>query len=632
MSVDTITATGPDLTTGPHRGGAPLRRFMRAETGSAAVVVAAAAAALVWANVDAGSYERAWGAHLAIQIGRVGPSHTLRFWIDSGLMTLFFFVVGLEVRREFEMGDLREHRRAVAPVLAGLGGVVVPVAIFLAFNAGHPSAHGWGVTMPTDTAFALGMLALVARGASDRLRIFLLTVSIADDVVALTVIATVYSEHLHVGALVIGLLLLAAIAVATLLGVYRCAACAVLGAASWLALSESGVDPILLGTVLGLLTPATPARRADFEQVTDLFRRFREQPTPDLARHARLGLRATISPNERLQRQWHPWTSYVIVPLFALANAGIELDVGFLRHALTSPVALGILLGGVVGKPVGVISSAYIAGRIPGGRLRPPVGWASLTGGGAVSGIGFTVSLLIAGIAFRGVELEDAKVGILAAALVSSALTWAVFAMTFRLPEGRRARALLGSTEPIVDLAVPVDPTRDHLRGPATGLVTVVEYGDFQCPFCARAEPVLRALMEEFGDVRLVWRHLPLTDIHPQAQLAAEVAEAAGTQGAFWAMHDRLLEQRGPFERADFLGHARALGLDLERFRRDLDNRAGVRRIAEDVDGADLSGVVGTPTLMIDGRRYDGVLDLAGVSEMVEAARLRRLAGVAPVG
>jgi Na+/H+ antiporter NhaA len=584
-----------------------------------------AIAALLWANVDTTSYEHVWETSLSIRVGGVGPAHTLRFWVNSGLMTLFFFVVGLEVRREFDVGELRDRKRAVIPIVAGLGGVVAPIGMFLVFNVGRSSVHGWGVTMATDTALAIGMLALVTRGGSDRLRNFMLSVSIADDVVALTVIATVYSEHLHVGALLIGLALFATIALTTLLGVFRCVLCALLGVGAWLALSESGVDPILLGTALGLLTPATMVRRTDLERVSALFRTFREQPTPDLAHSARLSLRETISPNERLQRLWHPWTSYLIVPLFALANAGIALNGGLLRHAITSPIALGILFGGAIGKPLGVIASARIAGRLSQGRLRSPVGWAALTGAGAVSGIGFTVSLLIAGLVFTGADLDDAKVGILATALLSAGVTWVVFRIASRMPDRQRAEALLGTAQYLVDLAEAVDPERDHIRGNADGLVTVVEYGDFQCPSCGRAEPVLRELLREFGEVRFVWRHLPLTDVHPHAQLAAEAAEAAGNQGEFWAMHDRLLEDQGSLARADLVGHALAIGMDVARFLQDLDAHAGSERISEDVDGADLSGVVGTPTLFVDGRRYQGQLDRQDLVDMVQVQQLRQL-------
>ena len=202
------------------------------------------------------------------------------------------------------------------------------------------------------------------------------------------------------------------------------------------------------------------------------------------------------------------------------------------------------------------------------GRLRPPVGWAATVGGGAIAGIGFTVSLLIAALAFHGVELREAKLGVLSAALCASALTWLVFRATAMLPERARIRALLGGSETLVDLVVPVDPERDHLRGPAEAPVTVVEYGDFECPYCGRAEPVVRELLADFGDVRYVWRHLPLSDVHPNAELAAEASEAAAAQGAFWEMHDLLLDHQGELRPARPQAYAERLGLDLERYPR----------------------------------------------------------------
>ena len=374
---------------------------------------------------------------------------------------------------------------------------------------------------------------------------------------------------------------------------------------------------------MGLLTYAYPAARVDLERASDLFRLFREQPTPELERSARAGLRSAISANDRLQQLYHPWTSYVIVPLFALANAGIAISGGFLSRAYTSPITLGILIGYVVGKPVGIAGTAWLVTRLSGGRLRPPVGWVAVAGAGAIAGIGFTISLLIATHAFHGVQLEEAKLGVLSAALVASLATWLVFSAASRLPRRLRIRALLGTAEPIVDLADPVDPERDHIRGPAEAPVTVLEYGDFECPYCGQAEPAVRDLLADFGDVRYVWRHLPLTDVHPHASAAAEAAEAAATQGAFWELHDVLLDHQDALRTSDLIGYAEDLGLDVERFEDDLRREAGSAHIAEDVDSADLSGVSGTPTFFINGRRHHGAYDLATLSAEVRAARAR---------
>jgi protein-disulfide isomerase len=374
---------------------------------------------------------------------------------------------------------------------------------------------------------------------------------------------------------------------------------------------------------VGLITWAYPARRTELERATDLFRSFREQPTPELARSARAGLRQAVSPNARLLSLYHPWTSYLIVPLFALANVGIAIDGDFLSRAYSSPITLGILLGYVVGKPVGITGVAWLVTKLSRGRLRPPVGWVATAGGGAIAGIGFTVSLLIAVLAFDGVELREAKLGVLSAALCASTLTWLVFRATALMPRRTRIRALLGGSETLVDLAVPVDPDRDHVRGPEEAPVTLVEYGDFECPYCGRAEPVVRELLADFGDLRYVWRHLPLSDVHPSAEIAAEAAEAAASQDAFWEMHDQLLDHQGELRPRHLHGYAERLGLDLERFDEDLRRHAYAARIEEDVDSADLSGVSGTPTFFINERRHDGAYDIETLSAAVRAARAR---------
>ena len=602
----------------------PLREFLRTETGGASILLSAAIAALVWVNVDASSYNALWGTALSIEVGRAGVDLDLRHWVNSGLMTFFFFVLGLEARREFDLGELRERRRLALPLLAAIGGMAAAVAIYLAFNMGGPSARGWGIAMSTDTAFALGLLALVGRRLPDRLRAFILTLVVVDDLLALVVIATVYTEQVKVSALLAALGIFGVVLVARALRVRRGLVYAVLGAMTWVALLESGIEPVVVGLAMGLLAYAYPAARSDLERAGDRFRQFREQPTPELERSAREELRSAISPNERLQLLYHPWSSYVIVPLFALANAGIAIDSGFLQRAFSSPITLGILFGYVAGKPLGIFGASWLVTRLSGERLRPPVGWAAVAGGGTIAGIGFTVSLLVATLAFEGAQLEEAKVGILSAALCASIVTWLLFRATELLPRRARIHALLGTDEPLVDLYMEVDAERDHIRGPieAPG-VTVVEYGDFECPYCGQAEPFVRELLREFGDVRYVWRHLPLNDVHPQAQLAAEAAEAAAEQDAFWEMHDLLLDHQDALQPADLIRYAEQLGLDIERFSSQLREHAGANRVAEDVNSADLSGVSGTPTFFINGRRHYGAYDTATLSAAVRAAKAR---------
>ena len=603
----------------------PLRAFLQTETGSAVVLLAGALAALVWANVDAASYERVWSTTLSITVGGSGISQSLQGWINTGLMTFFFFVIGLEARREFDLGELRDRRRVTLPVLAGLGGMAVPVLIYLAFNAGKDSAHGWGTAMSTDTAFALGLLALVGSGFPGRLRAYLLTVSVVDDVTALIVIAIAYSGTVSWRPLAVGLAIFGVILLVRAADIHFGPVYFLLGVCVWIAFFKSGIDPVVAGLMGGVIALAYPAQRSDLERASDLFRVFREQPTGELARSARAAVRSAVSPNERLQALWHPWTSYAIVPLFALANAGVHLNTAFLGRAYTSPVTLGILVGYVVGKPVGIFTTTWAGSRLSGGRLRPSVGWGSVAGGGTIAGIGFTVSLLIAALAFHGHQLAEAKVGVLSAALAAAGLTWVLSTALRRLPRGLRIRALLGTPDLIVDLAEPVDTERDHIRGPVGAPVTLLEYGDFECPYCGQAEPVVRELLRDFGDVTYVWRHLPLNDVHPQAQMAAEAAEAAAEQGAFWEMHDLLLDHQDALGMENLVGYAEDLGLDTDRFEEDLRTRVGARRVAEDVDSADLSGVSGTPTFFVNGLRHYGAYDIATLKAAVKTARAREL-------
>jgi Na+/H+ antiporter NhaA len=563
---------------------------------------------------------------LSIRLGDAGIAQDLRHWVNEGLMTFFFLVVGLEARRELDLGQLRERRRLALPVVAALGGMTLPAVIYLAFNAGGPAAHGWGAAVSTDTAFALGVLALVAPGGT-RLRVRLLTVAVFDDFVALLVIAIAYSEHLSVLPLAIAAgLFVVLVALRRAPTGWRGPAAAVAGVGMWIALYESGIDAVIAGLLIGLVTSAYQPVRTELEQAIELTRSFREQPTPELARTAQLGVASAISPNERLQYRLHPWTSFVIVPVFALANAGIHVDGDLLARAAGSPVTLGILAGYVAGKPLGLLGSSWLATRPRLGGLRRSLSWPELAGAGAVAGVGFTVSLLISSLAFEGRTLDEAKLGVLAAAVVASLAAWGVFRIARRLPEGMRARQLLGTAEELLDLSDDVDPERDHVRGSPDAPVTLVEYGDYQCPYCGHAEDTIRELLDSFGDdLRYVWRQLPLNDVHPNAQMAAEAAEAAAAQGAFWEMHDTLLAHQDELTPRALRRYAADVGLDVGRFWEELRRREHAPRIADDVASADASGVAGTPSFFINGRRHAGAYDVATLSEAVRKARAREV-------
>jgi protein-disulfide isomerase len=448
-------------------------------------------------------------------------------------------------------------------------------------------------------------------------------VAVVDDLVGLVVIALVFTVAVQGVALAVGLTMFVMMLVARNRGVHNGVVYAVLGVVAWVSFLKSGVDPVVVGLGLGLLTIAYPAARADLEHATDLFRVFREQPTSELQQEARAGLRSAISPNERWQQLFHPFTSFVVVPLFALANAGFAISGSFLLHAYGSPITLGIVIAYVIGKPIGITGATALVTRMSRGRITPPVGWASVLGGGAVAGIGFTVSLLIATLAFSGQHLAEAKLGVLTTLVVAPLASWSVLRVTERLPKRLKLRLLVGRAQTIVDLAVPVDPERDHIRGPEDAAVTLVEYGDLECPYCGQAETAIRELLSDFGDLRYVWRHLPLNDVHPHAQLAAEASEAAAAQDKFWEMHDMMLAHQGDLTLPAIIGYAKDLGLDIDRFKEHLRKRKGAGRIAEDVESADLSGVSGTPTFFINGHRHQDAYDVATLSKAVRLARTR---------
>jgi protein-disulfide isomerase len=324
-----------------------------------------------------------------------------------------------------------------------------------------------------------------------------------------------------------------------------------------------------------------------------------------------------VSVNERLQTTLHPWTGYVIVPLFALANAGVDLRGGLLGEALRSPLTWGVVLGLVAGKLVGVGLGALGAVRLGFGSLPQGVGSGQVLGGAALSGIGFTVSLLIAGLAFDTPALRSqATVGVLIAAVLSTVVGWLVFRLAAVL-RGERTAAL-----PMV-LDRPVEVGHDHIRGRADAPLTLVEYGDFECPFCGKATGVVRELVTRFGDdLRYVFRHLPLTDVHEHAELAAQAAEAAGAQERFWEMHDLMFRHQDELQLEDLIGYAGDLGLDVEQFTRDLGEGRHAERVRMDAASAEASGARGTPTFFIGDHRHIGAHDTETLASALEAARV----------
>ncbi len=605
------TATEPKLAT--------LRSFLSTEAGGAVVLLAATITALVWANSPwSDSYDALWATEVSLQIGDFALADDLGHWVNDGLMTLFFLLIGLEVRREFDMGEFRERRRVAVPVLAALGGMVLPIAIFLAASPDGEAARGWAMVMATDTAFAVGVLAVVGRRSSFRLRTFLLTLVIVDDVAAVLVIALFYSADVQLVLLAIAGALLLAMAVLRHIGYAATWAYALLGVGIWLAAFESGVHPTVAGVAIGLLTSAYPPRRASLEEATGVARAFRQRPSPALAAEATRSISRSLSPNERLQHALHPVSSFFVVPLFALVNAGVPFGDDLIDRLLGSSLVIAIVVGLVAGKTLGIPIGSWLATRRRLGGQALAVGWPSLVAASSVAGIGFTMSLLIAELSYTGDTLDEAKLGILLASTVAAVLSIGMFNAVGLLPREFLGRAEARTSRPLSDLTDRVDPGRDHLRGPAEAPVTLVEYGDFECPYCGRAAPVVEELLARFPDqLRFVFRHLPLVDVHPNAALAAQAAEAAGAQGRFWEMHDLLFNNQDELDQHDLSRHAADLGLDVATFESDLRSGRFGPRVAQDVNSAEEAGVAGTPSFFINEVRYRGAYDVETMETLV---------------
>lgn len=400
----------------------PMREFLRVEAAGSLLLLLAAAVALLWANSPwASSYDALWHTRLVLDVGGLHLDESLQHWVNDALMVIFFFVVGLEIKYELVNGDLRDPKTAALPIVAAIGGMAVPAGLYVALNPpGSDGGAGWGIPMATDIAFAVGVLGILGRRIPSAARLFLLTLAIVDDIGAILVIAVFYTSDLSLGWLAIALALLAALLAARMVRIWATVVYAILGVAVWFALLESGVHATLAGVAIGLLAPAAPllneevarrhARAALRDNVLD----------PDEQARLRFLLRESVSVVERLQSTLHPVSAYVVLPVFALANAGVEL--GAIGKVFTEPVGLGIILGLVVGKPLGIFVASVVAVRLGLGRLPEGTTWPMVLGLGAVGGIGFTVSIFIAGLSFPGSELltEEAKIAILLASLFAA--------------------------------------------------------------------------------------------------------------------------------------------------------------------------------------------------------------------
>jgi NhaA family Na+:H+ antiporter len=426
-SGDPVWRQGPTWTAGntplARYVARPLREFLRVETSSSFLLLLAAAVALLWANSPwSDAYDSFWHAEISIEVGTFHVQETLQHWVNDALMVIFFFVVGLEIKYEIVSGDLRDPKTAALPIIAAIGGMAVPALIYLSIAGGGDAGSGWGIPMATDIAFAVGVLGLLGRRIPSAAWIFLLTLAIVDDIGAIIVIAVFYTDDLSLAWLGVAVALLAVMVGMRLLRIWAIPAYVVVGFAAWFATLESGVHATLAGVAIGLMTPATSLLKSEVATVNAQQALGDRELDPDELARLQFLLSESVPMVERLQSRLHPFSAYVVLPVFALANAGVDL--GGVGDAVTSAVGLGIVAGLVLGKPVGILLACFLAVRLGLGRLPDSTSWAQVVGLGAVAGIGFTVSLFIAGLSFPGSEAltDDAKVGILLASVVAAVL------------------------------------------------------------------------------------------------------------------------------------------------------------------------------------------------------------------
>jgi Na+/H+ antiporter NhaA len=607
VSVSAVRATGTGSAK-RRKGGPPGERL------AAALMLAGAVVAMVWANAPFGAtYEEFWSLPVGLSVGGWSATFTVHSIVNEGLMTAFFFLVGLEVKRELTIGELTDRSRAVLPIAAAVAGLALPAAIFVLFNISSGEADAWGVVISTDTAFLLGALALIAPRYPSRLRIFLLTLAVVDDIGALLAIGVFYNSGLAPLPFVIAIALMVLLALVRFLRVGRGLSYFLLGGALWIALLLAGIHPTLAGVAVALLIPVFPPRRGDVERAAELTQAFRESPNPAYAAAVTRSLRDSLSINERVDQAWRPYISYGVLPIFAIANAGVHLDLQTIQDAVASPVAWGIVVALVVGKFVGITGATALLQAMGKGRLAPGLGLNRIAGGGALSGIGFTISLFLVPIAISDPETQNiARVAVLTASVLAFFAGWLLLVVGDRIWPPRPVGA---------KLMRPFDPERDHFRGSAQARLEIVEYGDFECPFCSRATGSIDTVLEHFGDrVRWVWRHFPLDAPHPHAQEAAQAAEAAALQGRFLDMAVTLFAHQDRLETTDLCDYAQELGLDAERFTEDFRSPRVLRRIQDDRLDAELMDLSGTPTFFVNGRRHIGPYDSASLIRALEAA------------
>ncbi|MCL3778050.1 MULTISPECIES: Na+/H+ antiporter NhaA [unclassified Actinomyces] len=594
------------------------------ETYAAIALAVSTLAALVWANVGEG-YHAFWDTPAAIALGSFTVELSLHGWVDEGLMTVFFFMVGLDVRRDLALGEMRLPGRALLPAAAAVGGLVVPSLLYLLLIGGADGAHAWGTVISTDTAFAIGMLALIGPRRAPRLKAFLLAFAVIDDIGALLVIAVFYSSELNLVALSLALVGLTGVWLMARRGVWRVPPYLLLGIAIWYALYRAGVHATLAGVLIALLMPVYSVRPRDVDAAVEVASLFRQAPAPGTAAVLREALSYSMPLNQRLSFLLPPYVNYAVVPLFALANAGVVLSGQALNAAASSRIMWAVIGGLVVGKLVGVSLAAGLVWRlVPGSRVAG-LDMPRMLGLGALSGMGFTISLLVAGLALDDeVARDQARIGVLCASLLALGLATIIFRLGDRfwpLPEDR------GET-----LARAMDVETDLIYGAPDAPNVLVNYADMTYEGRWRLVEALWGIqpLVSSGQLVMVLRHKVTGPDSLLAALALEAAwhqeqEATDGQVLLFPLHDAIASLRGRVTEKSLTRASREVGLDAHAMWERLSSAVDEPKVLRDsleVDG--LTEEPGEPVLYLNGRRLHGLFNRWTLSEAVARAEQER--------
>ncbi|WP_155807396.1 Na+/H+ antiporter NhaA [Brevibacterium sp. VCM10] len=591
--------------------------FLAAESSGAIMLLGATLIALLWANLGSDSYDGFWHTEVGIAVGDGGFHLSLQHWINDGLMAIFFFLVSLEVKKDFVLGELHDLRRASLPIFAAVGGLAIPAVLFVVINWGTAEVGAWGTVISTDTAFVVGILAAFGSRIPVQLRIFLLALAVVDDIGALAVIAVVYTEALNFVWVGIAVVIAVLIFAAQRLQTWRAIVYVVLGSALWVAVYQSGIHATIAGVVTALLLPVFPPQRERVNAANDLTSRFRRSPDAARGKAAVEGILSSVSINDRFQLNLARAVTFIVVPLFALSNAGVEITGESLGHAFASTLMWGVVVSLVVGKFIGVFGAAYLGKLLKIGEMPPALRGRHIASGSLLTGIGFTISLFIVDLAIDDpVAQSDARIGILLASVIAAGLGFISLTLTARYDEARAPERQR--------LERDIDPARDHCLGDAHAPYSLVEYGSFGGLDDLATEDLVQRVRDHFDeDLIYVFRHLPPTEEAPDQTPEALEAVAAQSPELFWSMRSQLNEmsEQEAIDNRSLLRATVNVGANLSRVEEDLRRSERRARVNEDFVDAESMGITSGPGFFVNGLVYTGELEPEAIIAEIEETR-----------